>query len=81
MYDSEALGLARAMVTSVLMDEPEVAVEQLSKAEPQTRFMVTLALAAMLATAMESISQLDGNGDVLAAWQGAIMDLLSDPAE
>ena len=45
MYDSEALSVARAMVTSVLMDEPEIAVEQLSSVEPQTRFMVTLALA------------------------------------
>lgn len=81
MYDSEALSVARAMVTSVLMDEPEMAVEQLSNVEPKTRFMVTLALAAMLASAMESISQLDGKGDVLAAWQGAILDLLADPAD
>jgi hypothetical protein len=69
------------MVTSILMDDPETAVQQIKEVPPPVRFHITLALAAMVAAAMETISDLDGGGDVLAAWQHAILSFMADTAE
>jgi hypothetical protein len=59
---------ARAMVTAVLVDSPEDAVSVLRDVNPQVRFHTTLALASMVACAMESAASAQGEDDPLVLW-------------
>ena len=74
----EAMSTARAVVTSVLVDEPLMAIETLSECPAGLRMNVTLALAAMVAASMETIASLSDDGQTAEeAWSLAILSLLS----
>lgn len=85
MEESEAveaaMEVARAVVTSVLADDPETAIVSLTECPGEIRLSVTLALATMVAASMEQIADLHGLDSASEAWSNSILMLLAAQSE
>jgi hypothetical protein len=71
--------VARSMVTCVLADNPEAAIELVRDAVGEVNMMnVMLALAVMAASAVETLAASTGQ-DTMKAWQDSILYMMSGP--
>lgn len=76
-----AMDASRSIVTALLDDDPETAVDVLRDLPPSLRFHTTLALGTMVATSMEALAEAYGHDSALAAWQHSILVTLAEPPE
>lgn len=71
--------VARSMVTCVLADQPEAAIELVKDAVGEVNMMnVMLALSVMAASAVETLAAQTGQ-EPMKAWQDSIIYMMSSP--